>query len=132
MLLDAEGRPIVGKPEKPQAVFVTCDAPGPEWKVHSVLLVQETAADVMATQRPIAVAARTPTLEEMLFVMRTLVGTGCVEVLQEAPREEWQAGEPEQVWVPMPAESAGAFRLVELPEPEECGDCDAEEVGGSD
>lgn len=115
-ILGPDGRPAQTPENKRQTVFVTCDAPGDEWKVGSVLLVREHAE---LGEKPYAVSARTPTLAEMLFVTRTLIASGCLEMaVNREGTVEWET---------LPPESTHAFRLVVAPS----GPADADDVPGA-
>ena len=115
-ILGPDGKPAATRENKRQTVFVTCDAPGDEWKVGSVLLIREHAA---LGEKPYAVAARTPTPEEMLFVTRALIETGRLEMaVNREGKVEWET---------LPPESTHAFRLAATPS----GPADADDVPGA-
>lgn len=99
-ILGPDGQPAETVENQQQTVFVTCDAPGDEWKVGSVLLIREFDPPGVP---PHAVPARTPTLGEMLFVTRALIETGRLEMAVN------REGSVE--WEQIPPESSHAFRL---------------------
>lgn len=100
-ILGPDGQPADTNENRRQTVFVTCDAPGDEWKVGSVLLIREHEVPGVP---PFAVPARTPTLDEMLFVTRALIESGRLEMAVN------REGSVE--WEPIPPESSHAFRLA--------------------
>jgi len=93
-LVDASGQ-TMGATE---TTMVTCDVPK-SWRVGKVIAVPHEGLE-----SPVSVAARNPTLEEMLFVLKQLVKSGRLDM-------SFGMADQSVEWRPIAPELADAFRI---------------------